>query len=602
MTKGTTKARALALAAAGALALVAVLVLGGFGVTRGAEQTAIDARFQARGTQKTDALAVVAIDPHTFSSMGTTWPMRRRLHAEMIDRLRKAGVRRIVYDVQFTEPSDHEADDLALFDAVSRSPGTVLATGESDPNGRTRVLGGDAQLRDIGVFAADSTFPSDAGGVIRRYTQSTNTLLSLGARTAATVGHAPSKQDFQPDGSALIDYRGPTGTIPTYSFADVAQGKVPASALRGRIVVVGATAPVLQDIHPTSAPGKRQMPGPEIQANAIWSAMHGNPLRELPGWVALLVAGLLGGIGVALVVRFGPPRAFAIAALIVGVYVAVAVVAFDRGIVLPVALPLLAIAITVSWTALWFVVGEMFVRAQLARYSEQLEREVEARTAELVDSQLEVVMRLAQAAELRDDDTGEHIDRMATMCGEVARELGWTDGAAKLLRHASALHDIGKIGVPDSILLKPGRLTDEEFAIMRTHVVHGAELLKDSDAPVLQLAEVVCRTHHEKWDGTGYPFGTSGDDIPLAGRIAAVCDVFDALTHERPYKRAWTEDEARAELERGRGAHFDPTVLDAMFVVLDRLQGDSVLTLHHERDALADAAAEPAEPPVRRAA
>jgi len=590
-----------ALIAAGLLALVAVLLLGSFGTVRGLEQRAIDARFHLRGTQHTDQVAVVAIDEHTFSSMGITWPMRRRLHAQMIDRLHAAGVRRIAYDVQFTEPSDHPSDDLALFDAVSNAPGTVLATGESDAKGNTRVLGGDAALAEIGAFAADSTLPSDAGGVIRRYSHDTSGLWSFGTRTAATAGHAPAAKDFQPDGDALIDFRGPAGTIPTYSFADVAAGKVKDSALRGRIVVVGASAPVLQDVHPTSATAKREMPGPEIQANAIWTALHGNPLRELPDWVALLIAGLLGAAGIGLVVRFGPPRAFAISALIVAVYLGATLVAFGQGVVLPVALPLVALATTVAWTAIWFVVGEMFVRAQLARYSEQLERDVEARTAELVESQLDVVLRLAQAAELRDDDTGEHIDRMSTMCGEVAKELGWTDGAAKLLRHASALHDIGKIGVPDGILLKPGRLTEEEFAIMRRHVVHGAELLKGSDAPVLQLAETVARTHHEKWDGTGYPFGLSGDDIPLPGRIAAVCDVFDALTHERPYKRAWTDEEARAELERGRGAHFDTRVVDAMLAVLDRLHGESVLELHRDRDAPKTGDAEP-EPATRRAA
>jgi HD-GYP domain-containing protein (c-di-GMP phosphodiesterase class II) len=129
------------------------------------------------------------------------------------------------------------------------------------------------------------------------------------------------------------------------------------------------------------------------------------------------------------------------------------------------------------------------------------------------------------------------------------------------------LHDVGKIGVPDEILHKPGRLTDEEMAVMRRHVAEGALLLADSDSGLLRTAEVVARTHHERWDGSGYPAGLRGEEIPLAGRICAICDVFDALRSRRPYKDAWTLDEAIAEIERQRGRHFDPALVD-LFVPL----------------------------------
>ncbi|MDO9355334.1 MAG: CHASE2 domain-containing protein [Solirubrobacteraceae bacterium] len=572
----TGRVRRLAGLSAGTVAVVAVTVLGATGVLQGAEHSTIDQRFDVRGAEPAGELAVVAIDEKTFSSLDVTWPMRRNLHAQMIDRLREDGVRRIVYDVQFTEPSTRPDDDLDLLDAVERAPGTVLSTGESDAQGRTRVLGGDEQLAEIGAEAAGSTFPSDSGGVIRRYTAENTHLASMAAATAAGLSHPVTPADFAKNGDALIDFRGPAGTIPTYSFADVLEGRIDASELKGRIVVVGATAPVLQDIHPTAAAGPRLMPGPEIQANAIWTAMHGNPLRELPDWIGTLLALTLGLSGIALVLRFGPLRALIAVAAAAAAYVAIAIVAFDAGTVVPMAAPLLAMLAGATAAALVAIAGEIAMRAHLSRYSVELEREVSARTAELVETQLDVVLRLARAAELRDDDTGEHIDRMSEMCGEVALELGFTATEAKLLQHASALHDIGKIGVPDSILLKPGKLSDEEFDTMRTHVVQGAELLTGSTAPVMELAEIVARTHHEKWDGSGYPARIAGEAIPLPGRIAAVCDVFDALTHERPYKKAWTIADACAEIQRCAGSHFDPKVAAALMVVLEREYGDLI--------------------------
>lgn len=554
----------------GLLALAVVLALHLGGVLRPLERGALDARFDARGAQPVDGLAIVALDERSFSEMRVTWPMRRTLHARMIDALRRAGARTIVYDVQFTEPSASADDDLALFDAVARAPGTILATGESDAQGRTRVLGGDEQLAEIGARAASSTFPSEAGGVIRRYARENVRLDTLAMAVAQAHGAVPSARRFGAQGTALIDFRGPTGTIPTFSFVDVLRGRVPASTLRGRTVVVGATAPVLQDIHPTSAAGARMMPGPEIQANAIWTALHDNPLQEAPAWTAIALILLLGLTGILLVTWLGPLPGAGAGVLLLGAYAGVAYAAFTAGLVLPVAAPAMALVGALVATALLGVLSDAITRMQLARYSEQLEAEVRARTAELEASQLDIVLRLARAAELRDDDTGEHIDRMSGLCADVARELGSTDDEAELIRHASALHDIGKIGVPDGILLKPGKLTAEEFAVMREHVVNGATLLAGSDSAALQLAEEIARTHHERWDGTGYPAGLAGEAIPLSGRIAAVCDVFDALSSERPYKRAWSPDEVEAEIRRCRGSHFDPAVADALLAVVAR--------------------------------
>ena len=170
---------------------------------------------------------------------------------------------------------------------------------------------------------------------------------------------------------------------------------------------------------------------------------------------------------------------------------------------------------------------------------EILEQRVRERTEELRETQLEVVRRLAQAAESRDGDTGAHIERMSLLCARLARAAGWSVEDAERLRHASALHDVGKIGIPDRVLLKPGKLDAEEWKIMQTHAVIGASMLADSRSELLQVAEEIARTHHERWDGTGYPARVRGEDIPLVGRSCSICDVFDALVSPRPYKEAW---------------------------------------------------------------
>jgi putative two-component system response regulator len=199
----------------------------------------------------------------------------------------------------------------------------------------------------------------------------------------------------------------------------------------------------------------------------------------------------------------------------------------------------------------------------LQRYREYLETIVEERTRELKETQREVVFRLSRAAEYRDNDTGSHIRRIGYYATTIAEEFGFPRTEADLLYFSSPMHDIGKIGIPDHILLKPGKLEPEEWAIMKRHPVIGAGLLEGHPSELLRSAARIALSHHEKWDGTGYPKGLSGEDIPIEGRIVAVCDVFDALLASRPYKRPWTYDEALDEINRLSGTHFDPSVVKA---------------------------------------
>ena len=200
-------------------------------------------------------------------------------------------------------------------------------------------------------------------------------------------------------------------------------------------------------------------------------------------------------------------------------------------------------------------------KEQLARQNHALEQTVERRTEDLRETQLEIVRRLGQAAESRDAGTGMHITRMSRLCRRLALAAGMGAEEGDMLLHAAAMHDVGKIAIPDRILLKPGRLDAEEWQTMQGHTTLGASLLAGSRSPVVQMGEVIALTHHEKWDGSWYPRGLAGADIPLVGRIAAVCDVFDTLISERPYKQAWPVSEALAEIERTAGTHFDPDLV-----------------------------------------
>ncbi len=193
----------------------------------------------------------------------------------------------------------------------------------------------------------------------------------------------------------------------------------------------------------------------------------------------------------------------------------------------------------------------------------KLEEMVFERTRALEIAQAETLRRLAQAAEFRDDDTGQHTRRVGSLAGLIARQMKLPPEVVELIRQSAPLHDVGKIGVPDSILLKPGKLTSEEFSVMKQHTLIGANLLAGGLSNVEVMAEEIARCHHEKWDGSGYPNSLSGEDIPLSARIVAVADFYDALSFARPYRPAWAQDRIFVEIERENGRHFDPQVVSA---------------------------------------
>lgn len=204
-----------------------------------------------------------------------------------------------------------------------------------------------------------------------------------------------------------------------------------------------------------------------------------------------------------------------------------------------------------------------FLHLQLRNQNELLEKNVMARTAELVEAQIEILERLAVASEYRDDVTGRHTRRVGRISELLAIEVGLPAAQVELIRLAATLHDVGKIGISEQILNKPGRLTPEEFEVMQAHTVIGGKLLSGGRSELTRMSEQIALTHHERWDGSGYPHGLKGEEIPIAGRIVALADVFDALTHARPYKEDWSLKDAIAEIQGLSGRQFDPRVVAA---------------------------------------
>jgi len=214
----------------------------------------------------------------------------------------------------------------------------------------------------------------------------------------------------------------------------------------------------------------------------------------------------------------------------------------------------------------------------ISNYQKELESEVAKRTEELKQAfekikaaSLETIYRLSKAAEYKDEDTGTHIKRMSHYSAALARRMGLDDKTIETILYAAPMHDVGKIGIPDLILLKPAKLDPLEWEIMKQHTAIGAAILKGSDAEFIKLGEIIAQSHHEKWDGSGYPKGLKGQEIPIASRIVALADVFDALTTKRPYKEPIPVEKSLSMIMEGRGTHFDPDVIDAFFAIQDEI-------------------------------
>ncbi len=249
------------------------------------------------------------------------------------------------------------------------------------------------------------------------------------------------------------------------------------------------------------------------------------------------------------------------------------------------------VLLAVAAAAVGLLAGEQH-RTKLQREIEARSQELRKTMTELEVAQAETVRRLSMAVEFRDEDTGAHIERIGRFSTLLAEQIGLEQELCERMSHAAPLHDVGKVAIPDAILLKPGRLTAEERAIVETHAEEGHRLLKGSSSAILDMAATIALSHHEKWDGSGYPRGVSGESIPIEGRVVAIADVFDALTSDRVYRKAFSVEEALQMMRDERGKHFDPVLLDAFIEVLEQSGPDAREQVRADPAAVAESALE----------
>jgi adenylate cyclase len=353
---------------ANALILIGVVLAAyGLDVLDGPELDTIDARFEIRGDQDPpENVVVVEIDDVTFDELDT-FPFPRSLHGAAIDRLRDAGARVIAYDVQFTERTVPREDN-ALISAVDRADGVVLATTEVGQGGQTNVFGGDQVLREIGARAGNSNYVNDSDGVIRRQPYAVEGLESFAVVAAEEFRgrRLPVNEGFE-----WIDFRGPPGTIRSVPFSRVVEGRVPPDVFRDKIVVIGATAPSLQDVHPTAVGGDAPMSGPEIQANAIATVLDDFPLQPAPGALNVALIVLLGLVGPGIAIALGPLRAAICGALLAALYAGAVQLAFNGGQIVSFLYPLASLVIG--------VVGALAISIVLGAFERERVRDVFSR-------------------------------------------------------------------------------------------------------------------------------------------------------------------------------------------------------------------------------
>ncbi len=384
--------------------LAVALLAGGVGVIayatnllRRSELQTIDARFSIRGAEPTPpGIVLVEIDNNTFQELTrlgrhAEWPFPRRYDAEVIDRLRTAGAQTIALDIEFAHATD-EADDLALFEAVGRAHGkTVLAATEVGPHGETEILGGAEHLHEAGARAAEAILTQDSDGVVRRFAYSFHNLQSFPVVASEVATGQPVRASIFEDGVLPIDYAGPPGTFTSISYSKVLQGEFPANLFRNKIVIVGASAGVLQDVHTTPTSGSGVMPGPEVLANATRTLLRGVPLRNVPGWLDVVLIVLL-GVAVPLgSLRLERWRSLLDAFALAVVFTVAVQIAFNSGLIVTFVYPLLALAIGTLGTLAVLYIGEAIERE---RVRDMFARFVPAQAVEQVLASADENLRL----------------------------------------------------------------------------------------------------------------------------------------------------------------------------------------------------------------
>jgi CHASE2 domain-containing sensor protein len=591
------------------------------------EHNVDDTLMRAVRTHPPDSrIVIVDIDDHSLSTIGQ-WPWRRDIVGNLITRLRELGAKVVALDVVFAESDRYAgtgaATDEALsgalrpgrvvlgyvltFDGARRDAGACVmhplglaVSGQGDLDPFFRATGVICSLPMLTRAAGASGFLNatpDADGILRRvpllleFDGHVYPALALAAVSAATgtrdvairVSNVNASslmldsRNVPLDGKSnlLVRYRGRKHTFPYFSAADVLGNRTPADAFNGKIVLVGTTALGTREV--VATPFDTLFAGVEVQATVADNLLQRDFIGRPENGVALetLLVLALGFVTILLVGRFGlgwgaPAVAGCLAALWAGT---ITLLSADGALLSP----------------LFPTIGGVCALAAISVAQFTIERGRADRAGRAKDtSQRLMVQTLLSLTEVRDAETGRHSRRTQRCMRILAEQLATCSEFREylaperidLMASLAPLHDIGKVGVPDRVLNKPGALTPEELAEMRKHPAHGRDVIVNAERKagakgdaVLAMAKDIVYTHHEKWDGSGYPQGLRGTEIPIAGRLMAIVDVYDAVLNRRLYQQPMSHDDTVAVIVKGRGTHFDPAVVDAFVKVSDVLRG-----------------------------
>jgi len=609
-----------------ASALVLFLALDFLGAFEGLNRSLADFSFRLRGPQATDRnIVIVAIDDQVFAKLGR-WPFPRRYYARILEAAQ--GARAVGFDIIMTEPTE---DDALLGRAIERSGRVVLPasigknlTLEPVPGPLATARRGHVQIEPAtdGIVRRVFLTMSVGGTVLRSFAA----VLCDTIRGEPLPLRSPSPKPRSPASGILtgeamdIDFYGPPGTFDKISFSDVLDGLYPPSFFQGKILLVGITTPGLEDRMMIPFTDERNtMPGVEVHASILNNLLDGKSIRPVARGVVWPVA-VLGGLVFFLVFRRRTEGASALgwAAVLAGIAVTVFLLFGKARIWFPPALAGLSVSAsfvlayafrlddaarqldvkyrtlhrrlggtepgTASERRTAGIAGVLSARGINAKidrllsveqaYEHTLEETVRRRTEELAaafetinEMSNEMIYRLTRAVESKELGTGEHVTRIGLYAERIARYLRLPDEYVEMLSFASPMHDLGKIGIPDRILLKSDVLSSAEFAVMKEHTRIGERILSQSAHPKIKMSASIALHHHEKWNGSGYPEGLRGKEIPLEARIVAVCDQYDSLRSARPYKPPYDHEKAVKIIYQGDSRtspdHFDPDVLRA---------------------------------------
>jgi HD-GYP domain-containing protein (c-di-GMP phosphodiesterase class II)/CHASE2 domain-containing sensor protein len=618
-----------------AIGIVLIFFLEYMGIFEGLNNYIYDTFLRLNSEQPvSEKILIAAIDERTLKKLGR-WPIRRVYYARLLDRMEEAAA--VGFDIILAEPS---GDDVVLAESLARNGRVVLPVHLDKYAGMVGPAPGLVPKR-LGHVNVDQGVDGVTRGVYHSIYYNGRVIPSFdSALYELATGSEFKKSPLPPgrreamEGGEILqsdymraNYYGPPGYFRRVSVSDVIEGKYAPGFFRGKVVLVGVTAPGIGDYAQTPLNQPRSgMPGIELHANFLNDLLDDNYIREVPQaerWLIVFIASMAvfvlfmwvnerdaAAIWVFSLLLFTvllfyllssrktwfPPSGYYASSAFL--FLAAYVYRLDE-VARKLDFEYHSVNHLIGWRG---AAGQKEQKAGLVTflskggidakieelvnvehsYEEKLESTVRMRTNELKvalsmlnNVSNEMILRLTKAVESKDFDTGEHINRVGLYARTISNELGMMDDFVENITFASAMHDIGKMGVPDSILQKDSPLTPEEMNAMQAHTVIGYEILADSQYPKIKMAATIALCHHEKWDGSGYPRGIKGPEIPMEARIVAICDVYDALRSIRKYKAPLGHAAACGVILRGDGrtkpGHFDPDVLNAFKKTSDEI-------------------------------